>query len=267
MALNFDNLIIESIDRFTFKGATTGSIHFIAEDLQNFVLTNGEELVFGTGRAGRRISALKKNKTASISFDNAFVSMGQIAAQTGTDTVEASTATIACPIVEYLTVGSTTTSVATTYTAEGTAGAEIKKIYKARSDRTAGTSYSQGAEVSSTVFTYTPGTKAIALPTGVFSEGDIVIVSYEYLTKGKKISNNGANFSKNGMGILDVTIKSMCDNETAYYGRLVIPSLSSSGQFEINMGGDQTIQAFSGEALPDFCAGGSYWDLIIPEED
>jgi len=268
MAINFDNYIFNTIDRFTFKSGVGADIYFLAEDLQNFKLTNGEETVYGTGKAGRRISAIKRNKTAGISFDNGFVSMSQMSAQTGSDiTVADTTATILSPYVDVIKAGTGGTSAATTYKAEGTAGAEIKLIYKRNSDGSQGDKYVQAATASATEFSYAPETKALTLPTGIFAEGDELILTYEYKTKGKQLANSGDTFSKNGMGILEATVTSACDKETIYYARFIFNDLAASGQYEIGLGGDQTINSFTAESLPNFCRGGSFWNFIIPIED
>jgi hypothetical protein len=263
-----DNLIINSIDRYTSKSAVTSEIDFIAYDMQNFTLTNGEETVYGTGKAGRRISALKRNKTTSISFDNAYVSLGQMAVQLGTTVETASTETLLSPNVEAITVASGGLTAVTSYKAEGSVGSEIKVAYKANADGTPDLSkkFTQGTTATSTVFTYTPATKTITFASGVaLVAGDKLVVSYDYLTDGKKIVNNGDNFSKTRMGILDMTLTTACDRETLYHGRMVFPILSSSGQFELALGGDQVIHNFTGDALPDFCSGGNYWYWIIPD--
>ena len=265
--LNFDNFSIISVDRFTYKSATTGAIHFMTEEMQGFTLTNGEEVVYQTGRSGRKLSSMKKNKTSGISFDSGYVSLSQIGAQVGKAVESSDTATILSPQVEKLKVGVGGTSCTTTYTAEGTAGSEIQVIYTVNSDGTPGTKYLQGETASATVFSYAPLTKAITLPTGVFSADDLVLVTYEYKTKGKRVVNDSNTFSLNGEGILEMTLNSACDKETAYYGKLWIPTLAANGSFELAMGGDQTVHAFSGESLSSSCLGGSFWEIIIPEDE
>lgn len=262
--LNFDNLIIQTIDRITYKSKATGDIYFIAEDMQDATLSNNEEMIYGSGKAGRRISVLKRNKTASLAFTNGYVSMNQIATQTG-DTVESSdTATLETQIYEVIkTVTGTPVAASTTYTAEGTAGSELLKIYKRNPDGSQGTAYTQAASVSATEFTYNPSTKALVLPTGVFTEvGTEIIVCYTAKFKGKKVANDGDTFSKDGTAIVDLTIQSVCD-DTLYHGILVMDRASANGTFEIVMGGEQTVQAFSCEALPNICSGGDYWHLTV----
>lgn len=267
MALNFDNMIFESLDRFTYLSNATGDIYFIAEDIKDGTLKNGEEIVWGTGKAGRRISSLKKNKTAGFSFSNAYVSGNQLAAQTGTDVEVAATATILSPCIDILTVGETPTTVSTTQTAEGTAGAEIRVIYKLNLDGTQGAKYVQAATASATEFSYVAATKVLTLPTGsVFATGDKVLAVYEFNTKGKKFSNKSAVFSKNGKAIIEGTVKSACDNETVYYAKIVIPNASGDGSFDLSLGGDQVNHPFTCESQPSSCTGGDLWYWIIEDD-
>lgn len=265
--LNFDNLIIQTIDRFTFKSKASGDIYFIAEDLQDATLSNNEEMVYGSGKAGRRISVLKRNKTANLAFTNGYVSFGQIAAQTGSDTKSSDTETLETQIFEVIKTTSSgtpaTISAKTTYLGIGTNGAELKKIYKRNPDGSQGTSYEQAAAASATEFEYDYETGNITLPTGVFTKaGEEIIVTYTANVKGKKVANDGDTFSKDGTAIVDLTIQSVCD-DTLYHGVLVMDRAAGNGTFEITFGGDQTVQAFSCEALPNICSGGDYWHLTV----
>lgn len=265
--LNFDNFSIVSVDRFTFKSATTGAIHFIAEELQSFTLTCGEEVVFQTGRTARRLSSMKRNKTSSISFDSGYVSLSQMGAQIGVKADSFDTATMPSPQVEYVIVGADGKTATTKYKAEGVAGSELRVIYRANTDGTPGEMLVQAAAAAEGKFAYDPTTKEITLDTTGFTEGDRLLVSYEYKTKGKRIVNDSSTFSLNGEGIFEATLHSACDQETNYCGKLWIPNLSANGSFELIMGGDQTIQTFGGESLASSCLGGSYWSWIIPEDD
>ena len=272
--LNSDNLVFRSLDRFTHKSDATGDVYFVADDLQDATLTSGEEVVYGTGKQGRRISDLKKNKTAGLSFNNGFVSLGQMATQFGGSVEVANDATMVVPQVEFLTVAADSgTTAVTTFKAEGIAGAEIKVAYKANPDKTRSfrddNKFTQGATATAAkVFAYNPTTKTITFhaDSGLV-EGDVILVTYNYKSKGIKISNSSEKFSKKGYGILDATVSTSCDDETVYHARYVFPKFSASGQFDLALGGDQTVHGFSGEALFNPCGGGELYSLIIPEDD
>ena len=267
MAINFDNMIFKSFDRFTFASNATGEIYFIIDELSdNGTLTNGEEQVFGTGSNGRRISSMKRNKTASYTVTNGFFSMNQIAAQSGTETEVATTATIVSPSVELIEVNEDGTEATTTYTATGTAGAEILALYKANADGTQGTKYVQGSTASATEFAYAPATKKLTLPTDAFTKGDRVLIYYNYLTKGKRITNPSDKFSKDGRGILEGTACAPCDQETVFPFKLIIPYASASGAYDIALNGDSVTHPFTIESLPNPCdKKADLWNLIVED--
>lgn len=269
MSLDFDNLIFKSVDRFTYVSNATGDIYFIVDDMnENGTLSNGEDIVFGTGANGRRISSMKKNKTTSYSFTNGFVSLNQMAVQSGSTVEIAETATIETPSVELIEVSEDGIKVSTSFTATGTTGAEILSLYKANSDGTQGAKFKQGSTASATEFAYSPLTKEITLPTGVFKKGDRVLVYYNYLTKGKKISNPSNKFSKDGRAILECTVCAPCDQETVYQYKLVIPYSTSSGAYDIAFGGDQVTHPFECQSILNPCdKKADLWYGILEEDE
>lgn len=269
MALDFDNLIFKSFDRFSYVSNATGEIYFIVDELSdNGSLSNGEEQVFGTGSNGRRISSMKRNKTATYTVTNGFFSMNQTATASGTETEVATTATIVSPAVEVLVVSEDGTEVVTSFAADGTAGAEILALYKANADGTQGTKYTQGSTASATKFAYDPVTKKVTLPTEVFTKGDRVLVYYNYLTKGKRVANRSDKFSKDGRGILEGTVCAPCDKETLYNFKLVIPYASASGAYDIALNGDSVTQPFTIESLPNPCdKKADLWFIIVEDTE
>ena len=54
----------------------TGGYLFTLDELQNATIAQGQEKTDITGRQGRKLSSLKKNKTVTISGNNGIVSGG-----------------------------------------------------------------------------------------------------------------------------------------------------------------------------------------------
>lgn len=264
MAINFDKFNFVSIDTIRKYDKATGKLEWILDELQDATLSSGEEMVFGTGKLGNRITSLKKNKTAMLTANNGFVVGGLLADQWGSAPKTSTTNTLTGNVMEFLTVTATNT-VVTTYTATGTAGNEIGWIYDPTSDRVQGTAYAQGAVVSASIFTYTTGTKTIALPTGVFNQGDEVLVSYNYLTGGKEWTNSASNVSGDGIVIVDLTVKDSCNNNE-YHAIVTSNNASLSGALELVFGGDQTVHGLTVEFLPNQCdAAKDFFTFLIPE--
>ena len=61
----------------------TGGYLFTLDELQNATIAQGQEKTDITGRQGRKLSSLKKNKTVTISGNNGIVSGGLLELQTG----------------------------------------------------------------------------------------------------------------------------------------------------------------------------------------
>lgn len=269
MALDFDKLVIDKIDLISIFSKSTGELWAMLDEMKDGTLENAEEIVYGTGATGRRLSALKRNKTARFSGTNGYVVGGLIVAQTGSDVIVAdSAATILTPTFDIITVGDIATSVNTTKTASGDAGNEIGWLYKLNPDATAGTKYAQGATASATEFAYNPTSDTITLPTDAFETGDKLIVFYNYMSKGKKYVNSGDTNSKTGKVVIDAVLRDVCDNSTIYHAKFVFPNASIDGNFSFAFGNEPTVHNFACEALSDPCSIESeLWYLIIPENE
>jgi hypothetical protein len=265
MALDFDKMNVKSIDRILGYNLSTNALMFILDELQDATLTNGEETVYGTGKLGGRISSLKKNKTAGLTANNGFVVGGLLASQWGTDAEVAGTATLSIPYFEVLTAGTGGTSCTTTYAATGTAGAEIGFIYSVNSDGTQSTSYAQDTTAAATKFSYATATKVLTLPTSVFTEGDKVIVAYNYLAKGRKYVNKADVVSKNAKIVVELTIGDAC--ETAEYPAYILMSNAAlDGTFDLSLGGDQVVHSLTVNAIKNNCSTDKeFFQLLIPD--
>ena len=262
MSLDFDKYSISSIDSIVGFDLATRECIFILDEIQDATLEGDAELVWATGREGRRLSALKRNKTCSISANNGFIVGGLLAQTIGDQNPETdrTTASIRIPAFERLTVGSTGT-VITAFEAVGTPGNEIGWIYKSNRDGSQGQKFAQAATASATTFAYDPATREITLPVGEFAIGDMVILFYEYLTMGKKYVNRSDSYAGDVYLVCDIMVKDVCDG-TIQHSKLVMPRVTISDTFSFSFGGDMAVQSFAAEASASVCAGQSeyfYW--------
>ena len=122
--INLADITVTSLDMITAY-ALNGAPRFVLDELQNAKIAHTQERQEITGKGGRKLNSLKKNKAVVISGTNGLLSSGMLEVQTG-GTFTTSEAT---PVnkVDYLTI--TGNAATTSYTAIGTAGAEIEALY------------------------------------------------------------------------------------------------------------------------------------------
>lgn len=252
--VDFDKLIIESIDRLTVFDKTDGSILTIMDELKDGTIEGTQETTYGTGKSGVKLSSLDKNKGAKITGNNGYVIVSAWAAQMGANVEEASsTNKFAVPDIAYITV-SDTEKIILPEKPVGAMGKEIPFIYKANSDKTQGERFAIAAVASATEFSLSPETKELTLPTGVFVKGDVIIVPYDReAIVGKKLSNTAESFSKTGRAVLDITCADICDNAKKFHTILVMHNAKLDGNWSLAVGTEPSQHPISLEAFQDPC--------------
>ena len=253
--VNVNDLAITSLETITAFDITTGDFLFILDELQNATIANSQETVDITGKNGRKISTLKRNKAVTVSGSNGLVSAGLLEQQTG-GTFENTTATVLW--IDYLTVSSDAAT--TTYTAVGTDGAEIEELYIKNTDGTLATELEQGTEASDGVFTYDPDTKALTF-SGVDDDTEIVVY-YKRKISADVLENSSENYSKKCVLYIDALAEDVCSN--VYRVQFYIPKADFSGEFSLELSDSQTVHDFEAEALAGTCgAGGILWTYTV----
>lgn len=255
--INVDKISITQIDQITcFNNAD--ELEFIMDEVQEGSINNTQEKVDITGRGGRKISSLKKNKAVTVSATNGLVVGGALAAQTGT---EIEHGTFKVRVTDILTVKSN--AAASTKEAVGTVGAEIGTIYKKNENGSLGDKLTQVASTPKTgEFTYNPKTKAITFFAGDVADGAEVVAFYDVEVESAKISNDSEKYSKVLKMYIDVECQDNCDN--VYHGQFIIPRADFNGEFDLQMGGDPTVHAIEAESLAGGCTGSTkLWDFIV----
>lgn len=259
--MNIDKFTITSYDQIIGFDRTNGNLDMILDELSDFSLAQEEEKTDITGKGGRTIGSLKKNKKVTGSGTNGMLSGGALAAMTGSD-IEDGEHTIR--YTDTITV--TNNAGVTTETATGTVGNEIGTIYI----RDANNAYISGGkkltQTSATPtageFSYDPATKEITFFAGDVADGTEVIAFYDTKVTGKKISNNADKYSKTLQVFIDVTCEDGCDN--LFHGQFIIDRADFTGTFDIQGGSDPATQGFEFTSLPDLCTGKSLlWDFIL----
>ena len=68
------DITITSLDTITAFNVTSGNYLFTLDELQNVTLAQGQEQTEITGKQGRKLSTLKRNKTVTVSGTNGLLS-------------------------------------------------------------------------------------------------------------------------------------------------------------------------------------------------
>ena len=112
--VNVNDISITSIETITAFDIVTGAYKWTLDELQNVTIANTQETTDITGKQGRLLNTLKRNKAVTISGNNGLLSGGMLETQVG-NAFEQKATNVMVP--EYLTV--TANQATTTYTPSG----------------------------------------------------------------------------------------------------------------------------------------------------
>lgn len=76
MSVNVNDLSITSLETIMAFGINGGTHRFTLDELQNATIANSQDNTALTGKGGRTIGQLKRNKSVTVSGTNGMVSMG-----------------------------------------------------------------------------------------------------------------------------------------------------------------------------------------------
>lgn len=254
MSVDVSKLIITEVAQITaFNNA--GELEFIMDEVQNGTIQNSQEKSDITGRNGRKIASLKKNKAVTVSATNGMLVGGALAAQTGTDVEQG---TFKVRITDVMTVKNNICK--TSRTAVGVTGAEIGTIYLKNANGSLGAKMEQDAEAADGKFAYDPTTQEITV--SGLADGTEIVAFYDVEVEAAKISNDSESYSKVLKLYIDVVLQDSCDVE--YAGQVIIQRADVSGEFELSLGGDSFAHSFEAESLAGGCSGSTnLWDLVV----
>ena len=260
---NVADLVITSLDSIT-AFELSGDPAFVLDELQNTTISNTIDTNDITGKQGRKLSSVKTNKACTVSGTNGMVSAGLLEAQTG-GTFEVKQST---PVewIDYLTVEAVegTPTAYTTYTAVGTAGAEIEALYIRTPGGAASTKLTQASSTSNGKFKYVPGTKTLTFYSNV-EDGTEIVVFYARNVAGSVLANNSGVYSKKLRVYIDGTAEDKCGN--VFHIQFFIPKGEFNGEFDFEMGDSQSVHSFDIESLSGGSCGtgqaGDLWTFTV----
>lgn len=253
--MNINDIAITSLEVISGFDIATGAYLFTLDELQSASIANSEEKQDITGKQGRKLTSLKKNKSVVVSGTNGLVSGGLFELQVGNKFENKVTEVM---WTDYLTVSGN--SATTNYTAVGTEGAEISAVYAKNSDGTLGEPLEQAASTSAGKFAYAPDTKKLTF-TGL-ADGTEIVVYYMRKIQANTLENLSDQYSGKCSLYIDALGEDKCAN--VYRIQFYIPKADFSGEFSLEMGDNQTVHAFEAEALAGGCGGSSaLWTYTI----
>lgn len=258
MNINIGDITITSIETITAFDIVTGDFKFTLDELQNATISQNQEKTDITGKQGRKLNSLKRNKAVTISGTNGLISAGLLELQTGSVFSEKDNTTVMW--TDYLTVKNDAAT--TNYVAVGTVGNEIETVYIKNADGTLGKKLEQDATVSAGKFTYDPATKVITLNAGEVEDDKEIVVFYTRQIKAYVLDNMSDTYSEKCTLYVDAFGEDTCAN--VYRVQFYIPKADFDGNFELAMGDAQTVHAFQAEALAGSCgAGGKFFSYTV----
>lgn len=262
MNINVNDLMLTSIETITVFDIITGNYKFTLDELQNVTIAQGQEKTDLTGKGGRKLGSLKRNKTVTISGTNGLISAGLLEVQTGSAFEQKATTVL---WTDYLKVSGNKAT--TTYVAVGTTGNEIDSIHVKNANNTLGTVLTQGATASDGVFAYDPATKELTF--SGLADGTELVVFYSRKINGNVQTNMSDSYSEKVTLFVDAFAEDTCAN--VYRVQIHIPKADFDGNFELAMGDSQTVHSFEAESLAGACGtNGALWNYTVfgaDEED
>ena len=251
------DLIITSLETINAFDITTGDYLFTLDELQSASIAQGQEKVDITGKKGRKLSSMKRNKTMTISGSNGMLSCGLVELQTGSKFEDKNYEVM---WYDFLTVDENHEA-KTKYKAIGTAGAEIVELYILETQGTIRQTLTQDASAADGKFAYAPATKTLSFYTNV-AEGAQIAVYYKRKIAATVLSNQSDTYSGKCELYVDCIGEDKCANQ--YHVQFHIPKADFNGEFSLDFGDDQSVHSFEAEGLSGACGAGSvYWDMIV----
>lgn len=261
MSVNVNDITITSLETITAFDIVSGAFKWVLDELQNATIANTQETTDITGKQGRLLNTLKRNKAVTVSGNNGLLSGGMLETQVG-NSFQNKITSIMYP--DYLTV--TGGKAVTTYKAVGTAGNEIESVYLRNADGTLGEVLTQSDAVATGVFTYDPDTKTISFNADDIKDGTEIAVYYFRQIQANVLENLSDQYSDKVALYIDAFAEDKCAN--VYRVQFFIPKADFNGNFDIQMGDSQSVHAFEARSLAGACGtSGALWTYTIFGED
>lgn len=253
--VNVGDITITSLETISVFNILTGNYRFTLDELQDCSIAQAQDTTEITGKGGRKLSTLKRNKAITITGTNGLISGGLLEMQTGGKFENKSTEVMWS---EHIIINGNKS--ATMFKAVGTEGKEIINLYFKNADNTLGTELTQDATAGSGKFTYDPATKVLGFAD--VQDGTEAVVYYKRMIAADVLVNDSDVYSEKGIIYIDAIGEDKCSK--LYRVQIQIPKGDFSGEFSIDMGGDQSVHGFEIESLAGACgSGGQLFSYVV----
>ena len=249
--MNINDITITSLETITAFDITTGAYLFTLDELQNATIAQSQEKTDITGKQGRKLATLKRNKAVTISGTTGIVSHGLLELQTGANFENKATEVM---WTDYITVAASSDDTKTAYKAIGTSGAEIIAMYVKNPDGTLGTKLEQNTAAAAGKFAYDPATKKLTFHTDI-TAGTEVVAYYKRKITADTMADMSDKYSGKCVLYIDALAEDRCAN--VYRLQIHVPKADFDGEFSLEMGDNQTVHEFSADALGGACGAGA----------
>lgn len=254
-AINMEKLSITQVDQIiAFNNAD--ELEFIMDEVQDTTLSQEEEITDITGRGGRKIGSLKKNKAVTGKGTNGLLVGGALAAMLGS---EVSTGKMKIRYTDDSLVAKTNKA-KIAKTPVGAVGSEIVGVYIKNKDGSLGKMFTQHSSTETGKFTYSE--TEITFHDSEVADGTELVAFYDIEVDAAKVSNESSKYSKTLKLYIDCTAQDTCDRQ--YHVQFIIPRADFHGTFDIVVGSEPSTMAYEFGALAGGCSGSSnFWDMIV----
>lgn len=250
------DITVTSLETITAFDILTGNYMFTLDELQNATIGQTQDKQEITGKQGRKIANMKRNKAITVSGTNGLLSHGLMEMQTGGKFEHKTTEVL---WADYLEVGEENKAT-TSYKAIGTTGAEIESLL-VKKNGVPTENLEQAEQASEGKFAYNPTTKVLTFHTDI-AVGTEIVVYYKRKMVADTMDNESDVYSKKCMLYVDALAEDKCSN--VYRVQFFIPKADFNGEFSIEMGDNQSVHAFEAESLAGACGAGSkLWNYTI----
>lgn len=256
----FELLLQRPVDR---------SIAAYLTNLKTSGLENTMEMVYPTGGRGNVYigGGFAHSKRATLTVESATFNTEVMALQNGTELFQGSTTINHYEIITAGVGG----ALATTFTAQGTAGSEILYLYKINPENGSyADTYTQVSATPTTgQFTYTSTTKAITFnESETPTEGEQFAVAYEFMS-----ADNAQRITVNGDGVPATVLctayglaKDMCTGELFPCQVYGMAQIDGNWNFDLAADGDPVVQNLSMEFVKG-CLSNTLYEFRVYTED
>ena len=264
--MNISDLAITSLETINAFDVTTGDYLFTLDELQSASIANTQEKQDITGKGGRKLDSLKRNKSVTISGNNGLVSGGLLELQTGSKFEQKNTEVMWRDYIAPVAASGYYTATLN-YRPRGTTGDEIDSVHLRLNDgtlygpitRTTETAPGEGLYYYNQQRNWIRMNASQPVPWDYVTE---VVVCYKRRINAAVLSNESDIYSGKATLYIDALAEDKCAN--VYRVQFFIPKADFNGDFTFDMGDNQSVHAFEAESLAGACGlGGMLWTYTV----